>query len=83
MAVTEKDLQAFHHFAQKKLHNEGADNLHELVDSWEVQHTISKKGHAENVAAVQAALHDMQNGDAGRPAEEISTELRARLNLPE
>lgn len=82
MAVTETDLQAFHHFAQKKLNDEGADSLYELVDSWEVERTSPEK-HAENVAAVQAAIQDMENGDTGRPAEEISNKLRAELTSPE
>jgi len=81
MPVTEKDLQAFHHFAQKKLRDEGAGSLYELVDSWEIQHATAGE-HAENVAAVQGAIQDMQNGNAGRAAEEIPKELRAELNLP-
>ena len=82
MAVTEEDLQAFNRFAKEKLNNGGADNLHELVDSWEVEH-LTREEHAENVAAVQAALRDMDSGDTGRPAGEISKELRSELTQPE
>jgi len=82
MAVTEEYLQAFHRFAQKKLNDEGADNLHELVDSWEVGQ-VSPEEHAENVVAVQAAVEDMNNGDLGRPADELIQELRAEMTPPE
>ncbi len=81
MPVTEKDLQDFHHFAQQKLHKEGASSIYELVDSWEIQHVTAEE-QAENVSAVRVAIQDMQNGDGGRAAEEISKELRAELNLP-
>lgn len=82
MAVTEKELRAFHQFCQKKLHDEGADNLHELVDSWEVEHATPEE-HAKNVTAVQAAIDDMRNGDCGRPAGELIKELRSELTPPE
>jgi hypothetical protein len=34
---------------------------------------------AQNVAAVQAAIRDMENGDAGRPATAVIEELREEL----
>ena len=82
MAITQEDLQEFHRFAQEKLNSAGAETLHELVDSWEVEH-LSPEERRENVAAVQAAVRDMNNGDTGRPAEEISSRLRAKLTRPE
>ena len=78
MALTQDDLNAFHRFAVAKLVTGGAESLFELVDDWEIQQ-LTPEEKAENIAAVQAALRDMQNGDYGRPADEISRELRAEL----
>jgi hypothetical protein len=78
MAITTDDLQAFHRFAQERLTNDGAESLQELVDLWETEHP-KPDAHAQNVAAVRAALRDMENGDQGRPAELLLEELRAEL----
>jgi hypothetical protein len=78
MAVTSDDLNAFHRFAQAHLLNDGAESLRELVDLWEIEHPLSEL-HAQNVAAVQAAIRDMENGDAGRPATVVLEELREEL----
>jgi hypothetical protein len=78
MPVTSDDLTAFHHFAAARLAGRGAESLHELVDLWETEHPAPEL-HAQNVAAVQAAIRDMQNGDTGRPAAKVVEELRAEL----
>jgi hypothetical protein len=78
MAITCDDLNEFHRFAEARLTSDGAENLHQLVDLWEIEHP-APGAHAENVAAVQAAIRDMENGDTGRPALEIVKELRAEL----
>jgi hypothetical protein len=78
MAITADDLRAFHRFAQERVINDGADSLQELVDLWEIEHP-KPDAHAQNVAAVRAALRDMENGDKGRPAEQLIEELRVEL----
>lgn len=78
MAISNDELNAFHRFAQARLTNDGAENLHELVDLWEIEHPAQEL-HAQNVAAVKAAIRDMENGDAGRPATMVLAELRAEL----
>jgi hypothetical protein len=78
MAVTKHDLDAFHDFAEAKLESRHVDSLHELVDIWESEHT-SPQLHAQNVAAVQAAIRDMEAGDKGRPAKNIVEEMRSEL----
>jgi hypothetical protein len=78
MAITTDDLCAFYHFAQAMLASGGAQSLHELVDIWEIEHSTPEL-HAQNVAAVQAAIRDMQNGDTGRPGANVLDELRAEL----
>ena len=83
MAITSDDLNAFHHFAEARLTSDGAESLQELVDIWEIEHPTPEL-HAQNVAAVRAAIRDMENGDTGRPAgkvlEELRTELAGRRN---
>jgi hypothetical protein len=37
--------------------------------------------HAQNVAAVQAAIRDMENGDTGQPAKKVIEELRDELDV--
>ena len=78
MAITIDDLNAFHHFAEATLAGRGAESLQELVDIWEIEHPAPKL-HTENVAAVRAAIRDMENGDAGRPAGIVVDEVRAEL----
>ena len=78
MAITKDDLDAFHQFAEATLASRDAESLHELVDIWEIEHA-SPELHAQNVAAVQAAIRDMQNGDTGRPARNVIEELRSEL----
>jgi hypothetical protein len=78
MSITSNDLNAFHQFAEATLASRGADSLQELVDLWEVEHPAPEL-HAANVAAVRAAIRDMENGDLGRPAHLVLDEMRAEL----
>jgi hypothetical protein len=78
VAITTDDLSAFHNFALARISSGAAQNLHELVDIWEIEHPAPEL-HAQNVAAVQAAILDMQNGDTGRPAGQVLEELRAEF----
>jgi hypothetical protein len=78
MAITRDDLNAFHRFAAARVTTSGTESLQELLTLWEIEHPEAST-HAQNVAAVQAAIRDMQNGDRGRPAVENLEELRAEL----
>lgn len=78
MAITKDDLDAFHQFAEAKLASRGAESLYELVDIWEMAHATPEL-RAQNVAAVQAAIRDMENRDTGRPAENVLEGLRSEL----
>lgn len=78
MAITSDDLNAFHDFAAARIAHSGVESLHELVELWELEHP-SAALHSQNVAAVQAAIRDMENGDAGRPAGAVLDEMRAEL----
>lgn len=81
MSVTQEDLNAFHHFAEARLVSGGVESLQDLVDIWEIEHPAPEL-HAQNIAAVQAAIRDMENGDTGRRAAEVPEELRAELAGP-
>jgi hypothetical protein len=78
MAITSDDLNAFHRFAIAHVATSFADTLQELVVLWEGTHQVAQT-RAQNIAAVQAAIRDMDNGDQGRPAAELLQELRAEL----
>jgi hypothetical protein len=79
MSVSKDDLNAFHQFAEAAIVNCGVESLHELVDIWETE-SLPPELRAQNVAAIRAAISDMQNGDAGRPATSVIHELRDELS---
>lgn len=79
MTITQDDLTAFHQFATAKLAASPVESLSELVDIWEMEHP-SPELYAQNVAAIRAALRDMENGDTGEPAEQVIEEIRAEID---
>ena len=80
MATAEDDLHQFNDFVQQRLSAADRPNvtLVELMEEWQLEHPTDEQ-HAENVAAVQAAIEDFKNGDRGRPAGELTRELRNSL----
>jgi hypothetical protein len=78
MSLTSDDLNAFHRFAVTTISDRGAESLQELVDLWEAAYP-APQCHAENVAAIRAAIRDMENGDSGRSAHLVVNELRTEL----
>jgi hypothetical protein len=81
MPVTKNDLVEFQRFAEAQVATGGVESLPELFDIWESEHP-SAELHDQNVAAIRAAVHDMQAGDLGRPATEVLDELRREFALP-
>ena len=57
-------------------------SIEELFDLWRFENP-SDTGYAEDVAAIAGAIADFKNGDRGRPAGELSRELREELHIPE
>ena len=55
-------------------------SLDELFDLWRMEKP-SDKHRAEDVAALAGAIADFNRGDRGRPAGELSAELRDELGL--
>lgn len=78
MALTKDDLDAFHQFAEAKLASRGAESLQELVDIWDIEHPTTEL-RTSDVTAIRAAIRDMENGDARRPARQAVQELRSEL----
>jgi len=80
MATAEDDLQQFNHFVRERLSATHADDvsLVELMEEWQLLHPTDEQV-AQNVAAVKAAIEDFKSGDRGRPAGELTRELRKSL----
>lgn len=77
--TTTQELERFTQFAKE--HLKAADpepSLDELFDLWRIENP-SDADYAENVAAVAEAIQDFKVGDRGRPAGELSRELREEL----
>lgn len=80
--ATQEQIDSFYRFAIEQLAAGGLDkSVDELYDQWRFEN-LSPDESLENVAAVQSAIEDMNNGDTGRSAGEVERELREELKLP-
>ena len=80
--ATQEQIDNFHRFATEQLKNGGREkSVDELYDQWRFENQ-SPEELEENVAAIQGAIDDMNNGDSGRDADEVIAEVRTRHNLP-
>jgi hypothetical protein len=76
------ELHDFHRFVGEKVNNGGASLSPEAVlDEWRTLHPDPSAADDE-IAAIQEAIDDMENGDTGIPFEEFDRDFRARHNLP-
>jgi len=83
MLTTEQELESFTQFAKARLHGSGPiPSLDELFDLWRIENP-SVSDYTENVAAIAGAIDDFRHGDRGRPAGELSRELRKELGIEE
>ena len=83
MATTEQELESFTRFAKARLRaGDQEPSLDELFDLWRAENP-SDTDYAENVAALTGAINDFRQGDRGRPAGELSRELRKELGFSE
>ena len=79
--VTREQLQSFQEFAAKQIDNGGASlSMDELYSLWRANNPTPDEL-AESVAAVKAALADMEAGDRGTPARQALRETCDRLGL--
>ena len=76
------DLRDFHRFLGEKVNN-GGESLspEEVLDEWRLLHP-DPKAVQDDIAAIQEAIDDMDNGDSGIPFEEFDRDFRTRRNLP-
>ena len=81
MTTTEQQLQSFTDFA-KALLDSGLPqlSLDELFELWRIENP-SDAEYAENLAAIAGAIDDFRRGDRGRPAPNLSRELRSQIGL--
>jgi hypothetical protein len=75
------ELHEFHDFVGDQLRNGGAElTPEEVLGEYRMFHPTPEQ-HAANVEAVKEALRDMENGDRGRPVEEVLREIREELGI--
>lgn len=76
------ELPDFHRFVGEKVSN-GAPSLspEEVLDEWRMLHPAPERGPGD-IAAIQEAIDDMEQGDSGIPFEEFDRDFRARRKLP-
>lgn len=83
MAVTREQIDNFCDFAVRQIEVHGEQTtIDELFDAWRAQYPTPDEV-LENVAAVNASIHDFENGERGRPAGTLSRELRSKLDRGE
>lgn len=76
------ELRDFHRFVGEKFHNGGGSlSPEEVLDEWRTHHPDTTTVE-DDVAAIQEAIDDMDNGDVGIPIEDFDRDFRARHNLP-
>jgi hypothetical protein len=75
------ELHEFHDFVADQLRNGGAElSPEDVLGEYRMFHPTPEQ-HAANVEAVMAALRDMENGDRGRPVEDVLRDIREELGI--
>jgi len=78
--ATREEVNDFASFALAQLQRGNAAlSIDELYDMWRREHP-DPVDHSENVAAVRGAIDDFKSGDRGRPAGQLSRELRKEFD---
>jgi hypothetical protein len=78
-----QELRFFKDFVSEKLESGDAGlTPEEALDQWRSMNP-DPEDLQQSVAAVRKALIDMENGDRGRPADDVLSDLRKRYQLPE
>ena len=76
------DLRDFQQFVGEKVNNGGASlSPEEVLDEWRILHP-DPEAIEEDIAAIQEAIDDLENGDTGISFEEFDRDFRTRRNLP-
>lgn len=75
-----QELESFNQFARGQIDGGRVLTIDELFDQWRNQHNESDR-RSSDLLAIQGAIDDFEKGDRGRPAGELSRELRERHGL--
>jgi len=82
MPITKAELDSFHKFAVAVVTTESTDATWEdLIDRWRMENPTPEE-FEENVAAIQEAVEEMEQG-LMIPYEEFIAEFKQRNNIPE
>jgi hypothetical protein len=80
--ATQEQIDSFYRFATEQLSAGGSEKtVDELYDQWRFEN-LGPEDIAENVAAIQASIDDMNQGETGRDAGKVIRELREEFDLP-
>lgn len=78
----QSDLPDFFRFVGEKVNNGGASlSPEEVLDEWRSLHP-DPAALEDEIAAIQEAIDDMENGDTGVLFADFDRDFRARRNLP-
>ncbi len=81
MSATEDDIRNFQEFALDRIRNSGTPGeLEDLLEEWRLQNPDAEQ-QQQDLHAIKAAVDEWDNGDLGRPADEVLAEIRAKHNL--
>ena len=81
MSTAEQDIANFANFALQMIESGERDlTIDELFDQWRIENP-SDEQYAENVAAIQASIHDFKAGERGTVAGEHSAQLRREFGV--
>lgn len=80
--TVQEQIESFYQFATEQLSNGvGEKSVDELFGEWRMANPTPEE-YAENVAAIQSAIDEMNDGDKGHDVREVIQEIRDELNLP-
>ena len=80
--ATLEQVESFYQFATERLKKAGSANtIDELYDDWRSENQTPDEI-AEDIAAIQASIDDMNRGERGRDSQEVIDDIRAELNRP-
>jgi len=80
--IAVSELEKFHAFVGEKLANGGKNLLpEEVLDDWRELHP-EPDDTEDDVAAIQAALDDIENGEVGMSLEEFDRRIRKKFKFP-
>ena len=82
MLTTQQDVRDFAQFAERQLSSGPELTIDELFDIWRAEHPPADDL-VGSLAALRAALADMEAGDTGVAAAEHLTGLRNRFGFPQ